>query len=57
MPLKSKQEKRIPWESAYILQKRETLYRAGNLKESTPTQKNIDDFINVHNSLVMSYED
>ena len=57
MPLKSKQEKRIPWKSANILQKRETLYRAGNLKESTPTQKNIDDFINVHNSLVISYED
>ena len=52
IPLKPKQEKRIPWESVNILQKRETLHRAADLKESTPTQKNIDDFINAQKSIV-----
>ena len=57
IPLKPKQEKRIPWESVKILQKCETFDGAADLKESTPTLKNIDDFINAQKSLVISYKD
>ena len=54
--LKLKLKKRIPWETEKICQKRDILHKAAQLKESSPTQININKFINSQESLVNSYD-
>ena len=44
--VKPKLKKRIPWETAKICQKRDTLHKAAHLKEISPTQMNINNYIN-----------
>ena len=56
IPLKPKKNKRIPWETENICQKRDLLHRAAHLKETAPTQVNINRFINAQKSLVNSYD-
>ena len=46
IPLKPKLKKRIPWKIEQICQKRDILHKAAQLKESSPTQMNINKFIN-----------
>ena len=54
--LKPKLNKLIPWETANICQKRDTLHKAAQLKEIYPTQININKFITAQESLVKSYD-
>ena len=54
IPLKPKLKKLIPWETEKICQKRDILHKAAQLKESSPTQMNINKFINAQESLVNS---
>ena len=56
IPLKPKLKKRIPWETEKICQKRDILHKAAQLKGSSPTQMNINKFINAQESLVNSYD-
>ena len=61
-PLKSKLKKRIPWETDKICQKRDILhncalnFKVAQLKKSSPTQMNINKFMNAQESLVNSYD-
>ena len=57
IPLKPKLKKRIPWETEKICQKRDILHKAaGSSPGSSPTQMNINKFINAQESLVNSYD-
>ena len=53
IPLKPKLKKRIPWEIEQICQKRDILHKAAQLKESSPTQMNINKFINAQELILM----
>ena len=54
--LKPKLKKGIHWETENICQKRDTQHKASQLKEISPTQMNINKFINAQESLVNSYD-
>ena len=56
IPLKPKLKKRIPWETEKICQKRDIIHKSAQLKESSPTQMNINKFINAQEYLVNSYD-
>ena len=56
IPLKPKVNKRTPWETKEICQKREQLNKAAQLKESQPSPVNITHFSNTLAKLKETYE-
>ena len=54
--MQPKLKKGISWETTEICQKRDLLYKVAKLKDSAPTQVNIDNFIKAQTSLENSYD-
>ena len=54
--MKPKLKKRIPWGITEICQKRDILHKVTTLKDSSPTQVNIDNFIKAQQSLENAYD-
>ena len=56
IPVKPKIKRKVPWESKQVIEKRELLKQASNMKKSNPTKSNFSKYKKAQKDLVASYE-